>query len=319
MEATGDRFGKEWSRSDLDHLSKLVEELPPELRHIASAFESNVRSAKNLRFLPERIVWLSEVPKLRARIATMVKEAWKDGEEGAGDEMSFRSLVALREFNEQLDRRNERLRNLLDELDARVGVEFRAETERIASEVLTSEPVQGEVREIRLLSVLLIWSSLEILAGDVISEWLSLDRGVLNRAVRAKDIWRGKRLPAFGLGQLVEDGFDLSAAVQEALLLQSWDGIKDVFLALLPTDKNLARRLKDPDLRLLFLRRNLIVHSRGVVDSKYRSNSSDDRDLGARLDLKDDEVKRHLQSVIRAGTALLEGIAADLKSRLILQ
>lgn len=113
----------------------------------------------------------------------------------------------------------------------------------------------------------------------------------------------------FELETLAAYDFDLSKSLGTILSqyenLNDLPGIKDVYLALFPGRPTLVASLSDPSLWLLFQRRNLIVHRRGIVDGQYRDKTGDDKPIGERLLVVPREVACYVASVVAAGTEML--------------
>jgi hypothetical protein len=92
---------------------------------------------------------------------------------------------------------------------------------------------------------------------------------------------------AVSVEDLANHDFNVAACMGDLLLrdrhLDSLPVIKDVLSAIFPTEDAHRQRLNSPDLWLLWQRRHLIVHRRGVVDSGYLAKTSDTATLGERL------------------------------------
>lgn len=82
-------------------------------------------------------------------------------------------------------------------------------------------------------------------------------------------------------------------------------GIKAAFVALFPSDSSLRLALSERDLWLLFQRRSLIVHRRGIVDHRFLEASGDKQSIGSLLTLRPRELKRYLEVVTNAAVALI--------------
>ena len=66
------------------------------------------------------------------------------------------------------------------------------------------------------------------------------------------------------------------------------------------------RLLKGPRLRLLYKRRNLFVHRRGIVDKRYLEETSDAAKEGSRLMVHPSDVSEAANLVATAGLKILE-------------
>ena len=81
--------------------------------------------------------------------------------------------------------------------------------------------------------------------------------------------------------------------------------IKDVLDAIFPKETELRDCLSDPDIWLLWQRRHLIVHRRGIVDQSYLAKTSDVPQLGSRLSVSSGYVEASLLRVVGAATAVV--------------
>ena len=108
---------------------------------------------------------------------------------------------------------------------------------------------------------------------------------------------------------MAKHGFDLSDKV--GTLLVSNQGfndlptIKSVYSVLFPSSGELTSCLNHPDLWLLYQRRHLFVHRRGVVDQAYIDNTSDTAPLGSTLEITPKKFEEHFKGVVETGEALL--------------
>ena len=82
-------------------------------------------------------------------------------------------------------------------------------------------------------------------------------------------------------------GFDVSGSMGDLLLgergIDSLAVIKDVFQTLFPTHSDLHATMKKDGLWLLWQRRHLLVHKRGLVDAAYLKQTGDKQPVGERL------------------------------------
>jgi len=119
-------------------------------------------------------------------------------------------------------------------------------------------------------------------------------------------------LSKVSLETLAAHNFDLSARMG-TLLAEQQDlsdaySIKAVFQALFPTNDELRDALNDPDLRLVSLKRNLIVHRRGIIDEKYATSTKCCQQVGQRLRVTPFELEDHIGTTIRVATDILHAV-----------
>ncbi len=91
----------------------------------------------------------------------------------------------------------------------------------------------------------------------------------------------------FSIEALAVREFNVAASMGDLLLehrhLDSLGVLKDVFNVIFPDHSALRSALANPELWMLWKRRHLIVHKRGIVDASYLATTSDTTELGARL------------------------------------
>ncbi len=81
--------------------------------------------------------------------------------------------------------------------------------------------------------------------------------------------------------------------------------VKSVYKALFPNDKELHMALSDENLRFLSLRRNLIVHQRGLIDETYLTSAKCAQPVSERLQLTPNDLEAHLTITVKAAIAVL--------------
>ena len=80
--------------------------------------------------------------------------------------------------------------------------------------------------------------------------------------------------------------------------------MKAVYSVLVPTNTSLNHALADRELWMLYQRRHLIVHRRGVVDQAYLDATGETFTIGTHLTVTPDDFEKALSVVVSAGTAL---------------
>jgi hypothetical protein len=176
----------------------------------------------------------------------------------------------------------------------------------------TDESLAGAANELILQGLVLCWGAFEVLARDSFAAHLNVNPA---RTLALLDDPVAKRrfeLSKVSLETLAAHNFDLSARMG-TLLAEQQDlsdaySVKAVFQALFPTNDELRDALNDPDLRLLSLRRNLIVHRRGIIDEKYATSTNCAQQVGQRLKITPYELEDHLRTTIKVATSILNAI-----------
>ncbi len=112
------------------------------------------------------------------------------------------------------------------------------------------------------------------------------------------------------MGLFEEFGYDLSVRMGEVLTvnckLDDIQAIREVFDVIFPNNGKLRSLLLSTDLWVLYQRRNLIVHRRGIVDRAYLANTGEELELGAELFISAGKLEDYLLLVRDVGTELLK-------------
>jgi hypothetical protein len=167
--------------------------------------------------------------------------------------------------------------------------------------------------EMLLQGAVLCWGAFEVLGRDCFVERLNSNPSLALRLLADPVAKRRFELSKISLETFAAHGFDLSGRMG-TLLAQQQDlsdiySIKSVYHALFPDRDSLRDSLSDPDLRSLSLRRNLIVHRRGIIDETYASSMKISRCVGDRLALCPDDLEVHLNTVLRSAVSILEAVS----------
>jgi hypothetical protein len=166
--------------------------------------------------------------------------------------------------------------------------------------------------ELILQGSVLCWGAFEVLARDSFAMHLNVHPA---RTLALLDDPVAKRrfeLSKVSLETLAAHNFDLSGRMGTMLAdqqdLSDVYSVKAVFQALFPSSDELRDALNDSDLRLLSLRRNLIVHRRGIIDGKYAASANCSQHVGQRLKIKPDELQAHLRTTIKTAACILDAM-----------
>jgi hypothetical protein len=177
---------------------------------------------------------------------------------------------------------------------------------------LKSEDLELAANEIIRQGIILIWSAFEILFRDTFEQELNLDPSKARLLV--EDVSTRKRFEAdkFSLETLIQHRFDLSNKLGTILVGQqdfsNLPAIRAVYSVLFGSSAELMRRLNQDDLWLLYQRRHLCVHRRGIVDQAYINNTNDDLPLGSPLVIIPQRFEEHFNVVLETGEALLQSL-----------
>jgi hypothetical protein len=187
------------------------------------------------------------------------------------------------------------------------------DTLRFLENLLSDQSVVRAASELILQGAVLCWGAFEVLARDCFIVHLNAkpDRALILLGDPAAK--RRFEMSKVSLETLAFHNFNLSEQMG-TLLAQQQDlsdvySVKSVYQALFPGDAKLSEALNDPDLRLLSLRRNLIVHQCGVVDGIYASATSCSQRVSERLAISPDNLEDHLGTTLRVATCILDAVS----------
>lgn len=169
--------------------------------------------------------------------------------------------------------------------------------------------LEPAAQELLQQCVLLLWSALEVLFRDAFELYLNRNPGKTQALVShptTRKRFEAEKLP---LGTVVEHGFDLSQHLGSVLVDQQdfsdLSIMKSVYFVLFPSFPELAAALAERNLWLLYQRRHLVVHRRGIVDQSYLDNTGETLAIGSRLSLNPSHFEGDLKLVVRVGKSLL--------------
>ncbi|MGH7484886.1 MAG: hypothetical protein ACRD16_05905 [Thermoanaerobaculia bacterium] len=179
---------------------------------------------------------------------------------------------------------------------------------RFLESALEDAEVDAAVTELLLQGEILAWSALEGLARDLFEFLVNADPENV-RSLLADPMARQRIPPKISLEELAIAGFNLSSSIGTFLAAhQDFSDVRSI-RALIPPilggGSDLSSVLNEPGLWKLSQRRHLIVHRRGIVDTKYLENTGDKAVIGVRIYLSPADLERDLRSVALAGLAML--------------
>ena len=177
-------------------------------------------------------------------------------------------------------------------------------------DLINRNDLKFSLQEMLLEAVVMIWGSFEVFVSDAL-------RAVTNSSPdMAAKLFMGetKRLLSgklISIELLQSYNFDLSRSMGNLFFddvrLDSLKTMRDVLSVLYPSAGALHSKMGDRTLWMLWQRRNLITHRRGVVDQFYLDKTGDTVPLGQRICLTGGYVE---QSAILVRDAAIELIGA---------
>lgn len=270
--------------------------LPVVLRDVAAAFRANLEAAVTVAMVPHLLTVSSVETRYFQQLHTAERiRLLKWGADGqrAGTEEEARRIAEER-FVEEMQTPSVRAATR----DAVVAS---------LAELLKNQPIEAAMRMLLLETLVMAWGAFEALATDVIRLLLNKDAqravALMNTDVTRKHFPRGLPVDA-----LAAHGFNVARRMGDVLLgergLDTLPAVKDVLSVLLPHAPELHRSLSQRALWLLWQRRHLVVHRRGVVDVAYVSKTSENLAPGTRLKVTAHEVEESLVLIRQLGGAL---------------
>jgi hypothetical protein len=167
-------------------------------------------------------------------------------------------------------------------------------------------------RELICQGLLLIWGAFEVLARDLFIELLNRHPVRIEMFLNNPSSRKRFGLDKIDWTTLNNFGFDLSknvgTIVTERIDLDDILTIKDAYSAIFPSAIDLGKCLSDRRLWILFQKRNLIVHRRGIIDQQYIEKIGESIPIGSKLIVTPAEVEDYLFATTSAGQALLTEI-----------
>ncbi len=283
----------------------MSETLSPAHKAIALAFQDNLHSVLMTLSIPFQYTF-SQVQSLHhqrfvlaERIRALKIPSEPDSEEDKASRDRLAAEKARDSFKQfaQADGREIMPREVLKRLAS-----LRADPEALTA-----------ARELTRQGVTLIWGAFEVLARDLFVDLLN--RHPTRAEMLLSNPSNRKR---FGIDKLdwatlSSYGFDLSHNLG-TLLAQRADlddvpTIKDAYGALFPGADELVAKLSDRQLWMLFQKRNLIVHRRGIVDQQYKDKTGEEIPIGSQLWVAPSEVENFLSATVVSGSELIKQVS----------
>jgi hypothetical protein len=213
-------------------------------------------------------------------------------------------------FRTVLNRAKEHMNRHMQETDHRFGEDMCD----FLLAVHDGGTVSSAVSELHAQGVVLMWSAFEVLARDLFVCCLNCQPDLASRILGDETTKRLFQLKGLDFETLAQYRFDVSHAMGEILIqahdLGSLEAMKACFGALFPDEPTLRACLSDRQLWLLAQRRHLIVHRRGIVDSKYLESTGEKLVTGTKISVSPSDVEQGLDVVCSAGIELMKSVAA---------
>lgn len=177
--------------------------------------------------------------------------------------------------------------------------------------LLEDAEMRQSAAELMRQAEVLAWSTLEVLANDLLVELLN-KKPQLTEAL-LKDERTKKRFQTKDISSsLSAYGYDLSGHMGDALTatmkIDDVEAMRSIYDVLMPNNRYLRALLGDAELWKLNQRRNVILHRRSVVDDAYLKNTGDSLTLGSELKVTPAQFRKDLKLVVRIAGAMFGGL-----------
>ncbi len=289
--------------SPLTAVRELVATLPKALANIGQAFDHNLSAIASTMGIPVTLAGAAAHGRLWTQVLAAERIRALDDEDEGSSESEARTLQRAKEHIER-------------HLASKDGVQ------RIGHDACDfllaayEDPnLARATMELHGQGIVLLWSAFEVLARDLFVFCLNSKPELAVKILESETAKRLFQFKGLDVNVLAQYHFDVSRSMGNILIqfqdLGNLVPIKNVFLALFPDDLTLRRVLSDRDLWLLNQRRHLIVHHRGVVDSKYLESSQETLPIGSQLVIATMDLERSLDIVCSTGSALIKAAAAQ--------
>jgi hypothetical protein len=152
---------------------------------------------------------------------------------------------------------------------------------------LEFEEVAEAAHELLRQVLVMVWGAFEVLVGDVVRAEVNRDPLLAETLLSADKTKRYFSNRTVTVQALAKHQFNVASTMGDVIFADiHFDGlpmIRDVLGVLFEESEELHRQLADNTLWLLWQRRHLIVHKRGVIDAAYLARTSDNPPIGSKL------------------------------------
>jgi hypothetical protein len=276
-------------------LDRVLTKCQGNLLTVGRAFKGNLEGVSTLVSIPYRIARLFVGEHKQAEVRERVNLAIRS---------AFSRPGAL---SDKVDSFNGSLEEMLSELSQpNVPRQLALKALDLAARTLEVSSLKKSIEEILRQALVLTWGAVEVLANDLAAELLNGNPQLASQVL--KKVSDDHRLD---VRTLEEYRFNLSESFGTYLCdrwpINSVKRMKDVLSLIFSTDPEVQRELARDDLWHLGQSRHLIVHRRGIVDSRHlRSIKSSVLSVGDLLPVTLVDVQRYQESARDLGIALLD-------------
>lgn len=276
--------------------------IPTEYRTIANTFRHNISAALSTVTLPFTLASTSVEQNHFQRIHIAERIRARSIEEST---LQPGESIELAREQEAYTKANLRMKEFIQSEDGR-----NAFIQDVCTFLLTSlaHGLEPAAQELLQQGVVLLWSAFEVLCRDTFEALLNEEPVKVQALVSNPITKRRFEAEKVSLDTLAQYGFDVSTQLGTILARQQdfsdLPTIKAVYSVLFPNNTNLNEALAHHDLWMLYQRRHLVVHRRGVIDQTYIKATGESLAVGTRLNISPQFYEDALRVVISAGISL---------------
>jgi hypothetical protein len=158
-------------------------------------------------------------------------------------------------------------------------------------------------------SLVLIWSAFEILCRGMFEAKVNENPYLVDKIMNDAQAGKKFNINRVSYDLLRDNNFDISDKLGTTLVSQQdfsdFRTIKSALLAISCDRKALKTALDNETLWKLFQKRNLFVHRRGIVDSKYIANTGEEVNVGTKCKQNPEELEKMIATVTKAGDQVI--------------
>jgi hypothetical protein len=288
-----------------DSLQPLVQTAPEGFLNVAQAFVKNFAAFVSTACMPFRIASANYSHRLFLQLLTAENirnlptgyepESERQSEE---DRQATARAAASKRFAELMASGEDRYKS---------GLVILADLESL----LEADEMRQAAAELMRQAEVLAWSTLEVLANDLLVELLNKKPQLAEALL--KDERTKKRFQTKDISSsLSAYDYDLSGHMGDVLTatmkIDDVEAMRSIYDVLMPSNPYLRALLGDAELWKLNQRRNVILHRRSIVDDAYLKNTGDSLILGSELKVTPQQFKNDLKLVILIAGAMFGGL-----------
>lgn len=274
-------------------LDSLVQSLPEQCRSPVQALIRNLRATVLTASMPYQVTFAGMWRRNFEH--TLLVERIKRGRNARER--------ALKQFRKDMESEKNR-RKLAEYLRVILGQDLEIEEIRFAAGELIRE------------CTVQVWSALEIFSRDIFVSLLNAKPNLAISLIENEGTKRLFQLKGIPFELLYDYKFNLTSNMGDLLAgyhpIDTIPSMKAVFGAILPNRKMVNDALSGRKLWLLFQRRHLIVHRRGIVDLNYLSATGEKIEVGTEIKITPEEFEKYVELVLAASFAIGTGVVTEL-------